>query len=163
MIKVTNAQAAAFAAGCARLEDVVLDNGRGMVVARLAALVESKVQAFRFRLKALEKERNKIVEDHVKKDAKGERLFLNPEEADPAKKVLLFKNHEAASKALEAWAEKYDEVAKQMVEIEADPIADDFFTNPDEVKGCVQAVRTAFLPLMKAQQVVAEPKIKRVK
>ncbi|HNK42729.1 MAG TPA: hypothetical protein PL002_16195, partial [Flavobacteriales bacterium] len=51
--------------------------------AELNALVEAKVQAFRMRMKAVFKEREKIVKDQAQKDRQGNLKYDNPAEPDP--------------------------------------------------------------------------------
>ena len=157
MIRVTNAQAVAYAAAHAALEDVTMENGRGMRAAELNALVEAKVQAFRMRMKAVFKEREKIVKDQAQKDRQGNLKYDNPAEPDPNKRILLWINNERATAALEAWQDKHDEIAQAMVDIDAAPLPDDFFTKPDELE-VKQSVRAGFLPFMaKAQAELAAP------
>ena len=160
MIRVTNNQAGAYSAAHEKLEDVALDNERGMAAAELNALVLSRVQAFRMRVKALQKERQKLVEDHALRDAKGAMRYSNPENPDPNQRVLLWKTPIAATKALEAWQTKFEELTEQVIEIDSAPLRDDFFTKPAEFD-VKQAVRTAFLPFLAKNQKVAEKPTKR--
>lgn len=150
-MRLTNVQAGTFCAGYVKLEDVVLDNDRGMAAANLYAIVLGKAQAYQLRQKALQKERAKLVEDHAKKDRKGNKEYANPNEPDPTKRILVWHNPDAWQKAIEAWSDKAEALDAQILEFEATPLPDDFFTKPDELK-VVNAIRTAFLPVMKSAQ-----------
>lgn len=156
MIRCTSEQASIFCAGYVKLEDVVLDNDRGMAAAELYGVVLQRAQAYQLRAKALQKERAKLVEDHAKKDAKGNRQYANPDEPDPNKRILVWHHPERWQAAFEAWQAKFEAIGEQRMEIDAKPLPDDFFSKPDELK-VVNAIRTAFLPFMaKAQAVQAE-------
>ena len=164
-MRLTNNEANAFCEGNVKLEDVVLDNARGMAAADLYAIVTDKVQALKMRSKALEKEYRKLIDDHAKKDRKGNKEYANPTEPDPNKRVLLWRDPEKWQAAYEAWQKKVDELGSQVIEFEATPLPDDFFTKPDELT-VVQAIRTAFRPVMQAHQdamAKAHPPAKRKK
>jgi len=157
MIRCTSEQAAAFCAGYTKLEDVVLDNERGMAAAELYGIVLQRAQAYQLRAKALQKERQKLVEDHAKKDGKGNMQYANPDEPDPNKRILIWNNPERWQAAYEAWLAKFEAIGKQRLEVDATPLPDTFFSKPDELK-VVNAIRTAFLPFMAKAQAAQDEK-----
>lgn len=157
MIRITSEQAATYCAAYTKLEDVVLDNDRGMAAAELYGVVLQRAQAYQLRAKALQKERAKLVEDHAKKDGKGNKQYANPDEPDANKRVLIWHNPEKWQAAYEAWLAKFEAIGETRLEIDASPLPDDFFTKPDELK-VVQGIRTGFLPLMKKAQAAHDAK-----
>jgi len=151
MIRVTNEQVSKFLAGYDLLEGEQLDNERGMVAAELYTLVHQRGQAYLMRSKSLQKERQKMVEDHALKDGKGNKEYANPTEPDPNKRILLWRDPDKWQRAWEAWDAKRQELDDHTVEVDAAPLSDDFFTKPEPLK-VKQAVRTGFLPFMAKAQ-----------
>lgn len=160
MVKGENPQLVTFCNAHTKLEEVVLDNDRGMIAAELYTALLPKAQAFQLRQKALLKERQKLVDDHAKKDAKGNRVYRNPTEPDPDKKLIQWKDEAKAEAAFKAWTEKAEALDTAVVTVDAAPLPDDFFSKPTKLT-VEQSVRTAFLPFLakhQAQAMVAAPK-----
>jgi hypothetical protein len=149
-LRLTNQQLTAFCAAYLRLEDVELDNERGMAAARLYAVVLQKVQAYTFRRKALEKERAKIIQDHaiIKK---GEIQYSNPLEPDENKRFIAFKDAKRAGAAIAEWSAKAEGLADQIVDCECDLLPADFFEKPTALI-CKNSVRTGLLPFLIGEQ-----------
>ncbi len=162
MIKVTNGQVAVFLAASDKLSDVALDDARGRIAAEAHAEATIKQIAYQYRMKALNKERQKLLQDHAKKDAKGNIQYGEAPDGKAENRPVLFRNKTAADKAFAAWAEKFEAVGDQVVELAIAPIADDFFSKPNELEDIKHGVRIGFLPLMvKAQNALkaaAKPK-----
>lgn len=151
MVKAPNPQLVAFCNAHTKLEEVVLDNDRGMIAAELYTALLPKAQAYQLRQKALYKERQKLVDDHAKKDGKGVIVFQNPTEPDAAKKLIQWKDEDKAEAAFKAWTEKAEALDDSVITVEAAPLPDDFFSKPTKLT-VEQSVRTAFLPLMAKHQ-----------
>lgn len=161
MIRVTNSDCAKLLKASDDMAAVELDNDRGNVAAELHAACTVKQLAYQFRMKALEKERARILKNLAQHDARGKIKYGESPDGDPGKRPVLWINERQAEAASDAWAKKVATLEAEMVELDLSPVKDDFFAKPHEVMA-KHGVRIAFLPFMaKAQGRVAKPKKKR--
>lgn len=146
-MRLTNLEIVSICEAAVSMEDIVLDNARGMALADLHAALLPQAQAYQMRQKALQKERKKLLDDHAVKDNKGNVTFTNPEEPDPARRIVKMHNPDKAAAALEAWAQKADDLDSQVREVEATPLPDDFFTKPTALN-LKQGIRMRLVPAL---------------
>lgn len=146
-MKLTGTQCVQFCAGYVRLEEITLDNDRGMAAAELYAAVLPKAQAYQSRQQALFKERDGIVKRYAQKNEKGEVTYTNPNDPNPNNRLVVWDNREQADAAFDIWREKAEALDKRVILIAAEPLPADFFAKPEPLQ-VVQSVRTAFMPLM---------------
>jgi hypothetical protein len=151
VIRLTNAEVLTFLKASEGLIDVELDNERGDIAAQLHAACGVKQVAIQYRMKALEKERARLLNDLAKKDAKGNICYGESPDGKPATRPVIFKNQKAADAAFGAWQKKVEEVETVVVELNLTPVRDDFFAKPEEVL-VKHGVRIGFLPVMVKHQ-----------
>lgn len=151
-MKLTGPQIVSFCAGYHGLEDVDLDNDRGQRAAEAYSELLTRAQGYQVRQKALHKDRQRIIKDQAVVDRKGNFQYGESPTGKPGDRPVQFKDEKRAEAALEAWEKKADAFDKALIEVEVDPIPDDFFAKPEPIT-VKQSVRTAFLPLMLSQQV----------
>jgi len=150
-MKLTGPEIATFCQGYLGLEDCELDNDRGMQAAEAYAALLTQAQAFQLRQRALQKDRQRIVNDQAKKDRKGNIEYGDSPTGKPEHRPVLWKDTARAEAAFEAWQNKADEFDRRQIEVDVKPFPDTFFALPTPVT-VKQSVRTAFLPLLAKQQ-----------
>lgn len=151
MIRVKREDIAAFIAVGEQLTDVEFDHARGELAAKLHSNCLLRNTDYTFRLKALNKERKKLLDQHAQKDAKGEYKYGESPTGRPVDRPILMKDQAKWEKATEPLQERFDAAGAEIVELDLAPLADDFFAKPNEVL-VKHGVRIAFLPFMKAAQ-----------
>ena len=151
MIRVTNVQIAKLLKASDDMAGVELDHDRGSIAAELHSECTIAQIGYQFRMKALDKERARLLKDHAQKDARGQIKYGESPDGDPAKRPVLFVNQKKADMAFNAWMKKVEAVDAEIVELDLAPIKDDFFAKPNEVMA-KHGVRIAFLPFMAKAQ-----------
>lgn len=151
MIRVTNTHVSAFLKASEDMAAVELENDRGNVAAELHSECTIKQLGYQFRMKALEKERARIIKDNAQKDAKGDVKLGEAPDGNVANRPVIWRNAKAGEAAVQVWLEKVEALNKEEVTIDLPAVKDDFFAKPHEVLA-KHGVRIAFLPFQQKHQ-----------
>lgn len=152
MMKLTGGQIVEFCEKYRGLDDVDVENGRGMIAGEMYAALLPRALAYQLRQGTLRRERQALIKQHAVTDRRGAIQYGDapgPKRSRP----ILWKDEARAQEAFDGWQEKADAFDATLIELALKPLPDDFFTKPHELD-VVQGVRTGFLPLMAKYQAV---------
>ena len=142
-MRLTGPQAVAYCRSYDLLEEVALDNDRGMAALDTREPLLGIVEKFQQRQKAIQKERVALIKA-LSADAAGNIQYQNPDEKDETKRVVLFRDVAEAEQRFEEWLAKAVELDAFILEAEIPLLPADFF-NGLTVQ---QKIRTAFKPFL---------------